>query len=137
MGYTTNFDGQFKLNKTLDLETYQFLTKLSTTRRMKRAVDAKYGVEGEFYVDGGGFLAQDREDNILNYNSPPSTQPGLWCHWIPTEDGNYIEWDEGEKFYYYVEWIEYIIEKILIPRGYSLTGEVAWEGEEQGDIGSS
>jgi hypothetical protein len=27
MGYTTEFEGKFELNKTLDLETYNFLKK--------------------------------------------------------------------------------------------------------------
>ena len=37
---------------------------LSETRRMKRDVDEKYGVEGEFYVDGDGECGQAKESNI-------------------------------------------------------------------------
>lgn len=135
MGYTTYFEGEFKLNKKLDEETHTFLNKLNRTRRMARNVDPKYGVEGEFYVDGGGFAGQDREENVIDHNRPPSTQPSLWCQWVPTEDGTAIVWDEGEKFYEYVPWIDYIVEKILKPRGYSLTGEVTWRGEEDTDMG--
>ena len=61
--------------------------------------------------------------------------PGLYCQWIPTEDGKFLEWDSGEKFYNYVEWLEYLIEKILKPKGYILNGKVEWSGEERGDIG--
>ena len=40
-------------------------------------------------------------------------QPGLWCQWVPNASGTAIVWDEGEKFYYYIEWIKYLIEHFL------------------------
>ena len=135
MGYTTDFKGQFDLDKKLDPETHELLRRLSVTRRMKRNVDAKYGVDGEFYAESLDDCGQNREDNIVDYNTPPGTQPSLWCQWTPTEDGLHIEWDLGEKFYAYVEWLEYIIEKILAPRGYVLSGEVRWRGEDFDDTG--
>ncbi len=136
MGYDTNFTGAFQLNKPLTVKDFTFLKKLNETRRMARNVDESlYGVEGEFYVDGGGFAGQDRESNIIDFNLKPKTQPSLWCKWVPNEDGTAIEWDGVEKFYSYVEWIEYLIEKILAPRGYVLNGEVNWQGEENGDEG--
>lgn len=130
MGYTTDFYGAFKLNKKLSKEDYAFLKKLSETRRMARNVGPEYGVEGEFYVEGSGEFGQYQDDNIIDYNTPPKTQPGLWCQWKPSEDGLFIEWDGGEKFYHYVEWLEYIIDKILEPRGYKLNGSVEWVGED-------
>lgn len=135
MGYSTYFDGQFVLNKKLDSETYQFLVKLSETRRMARNLPEEYGVEGEFYVDGGGWAGQDNENNVIHYNDPPKTQPGLWCKWCPTEDGLGIEWNGREKFYNYVEWLQYLIEKVLKPRGYILRGDVYWQGETCYDAG--
>jgi hypothetical protein len=136
MGYTTEFRGTFNINGKLDDETFQLLEGLATTRRMARRVDPKYGVEGEFYVEGEGSWGQSPDDTIINHNVPPKTQPGLWCQWIPTYDRRGMEWDGGEKFYNYVEWIEYLIEKILAPRGYSLTGDVQWRGEEWDDTGT-
>lgn len=135
MGYTTDFVGQFNINKKLDPETHEFLKKLAETRRMKRNVGPEYGVEGEFYVEGKGYMGQDDDSNVIDHNRPPSTQPGLWLQWVPTEDGTAIVWDEGEKFYNYVEWVEYLIEKILAPRGYILNGKVDWRGEEFYDMG--
>lgn len=135
MGYTTDFEGRFKLNKPLDDETFTFLQKLATTRRMKRNLGSEYGVEGEFYVDGSGDYGQGDESNIVNYNSPPRTQPSLWCQWVPSEDRLHIEWDGNEKFYSYVEWLQYIITKVLKPKGYSLSGEVEWMGEDSNDRG--
>lgn len=135
MGYTTDFKGGFEINKPLHEELKNYLTKFSETRRMKRKLDDKFGVEGEFYVDGGGYAGQDRESNIIDYNSPPKTQPGLWCQWIPNEDGTEIVWDGGEKFYKYVEWLEYIIKNFLEPEGYVLNGEVYFQGEYYNDNG--
>ena len=135
MGYTTDFTGKFKLNKKLDAETHEFLNKLASTRRMARNIDG-YGVDGEFYVDGGGDYGQGYDDNIIDHNSPPRSQPGLWCQWVPSDDGLSIAWDGGEKFYEYVAWIEYIIAKVLKPKGYKLTGVVKWYGEDISDIGA-
>lgn len=135
MGYTTDFEGKLKLSRKLSLDDYNFLKKLSETRRMARNVGPQYGVQGEFYFDGEGEFGQGHDDNIIDHNTPPSTQPGLWCQWTPTEDGEYLEWDGGEKFYAYVEWLEYIIDKILKPRGYKLNGTVDWFGEDREDMG--
>jgi hypothetical protein len=136
MGYDSTFRGEFKLNKSLTVKDYKFLKNFSETRRMKRNLPEEYGVEGEFYVEGKGYGGQDRNDpSIINFNSPPSTQPGLWCQWIPNEEGDAIVWDGGEKFYNYVEWIQYLIDKILSPRGYILNGEVFWQGEDSDDEG--
>lgn len=140
MGYTTDFNGEFMLDKPLAPEDLDFLNKLNQTRRMKRNVGPEFGVDGEFYVagDGDNYLLSDDElkpSNIVNHNTPPNTQPGLWCGWRPNDNGTAIEWDGGEKFYEYVAWIQYLITKILAPRGYSLTGDVHWQGEDSDDKG--
>lgn len=135
MGYTTQFKGEFNLNKKLDDVTFNFLKKLNETRRMARKAEAKYGVEGEFFVDGSGFCDGGDDSNVIDQNRTPKTQPGLWCQWVPTEDRLHIEWDGGEKFYAYIEWMEYIISKVLAPRGYIVNGSVKWRGEEFDDTG--
>jgi hypothetical protein len=99
MGYTTDFIGEFKLNRKLDSITHNFL------------------------------------NNVVDYNCPPEIQPSSWCQWIPTEDGMAIVWDGGEKFYEYVDWIKYLITKVLAPAGYILNGEVEWQGEDREDMG--
>ena len=132
MGYETKFQGVWKLNKKLDDITYKFLVDLSESRRMKRNVISVYGVEGEFFTDGGQSTIGS---NIIDINSPPKTQPSLHCDWAPTEDRMGIEFNDSEKFYNYIEWIEYIISKVLAPRGYVLNGVVKWRGEEFSDTG--
>jgi hypothetical protein len=107
MGYTTNFDGVFKFNKPLDKTMIDFLIKFSETRHCSEE----------------------------NHNKPPLGQPGLWCQWTPSSDGTQLVWDGGEKFYNYIEWLEYLIDNVLTPKGYKLTGDVRWRGEDFDDIG--
>lgn len=135
MGYTTDFTGEFQLNRPLDPVTREFLQKFADTRRMARNLGPEYGVEGEFYVDGGGHMGQGKEDSIIDYNRPPRTQPGLWCKWEPNEDGTAIRWNGAEKFYDYVTWLNYLISNFLAPKGYVLNGEVKYQGEDAGDFG--
>ncbi len=135
MGYHTDFKGSFEFNKELSPKMNNFLKAFNESRRMKRNVDDAFGIQGEFYAIGGGSFGQNREDNIVDYNTPPSTQPGLWCQWTPTEDGLELEWDGGEKFYNYTEWLFYLINKVLEPNGYILNGIVEYQGEEIGDNG--
>jgi hypothetical protein len=136
MGYTTDFEGVLKLNKKLSEEDYQFLIKLNNSRRMKIHADAKYGVDGEFYVEESSMFGEhsDKKVKVLNINEPPSTQPGLWCQWIPTDDYEGLEWDSNEKAYCMEDWIFYIINRYLAPRGYVVNGLVNAYGEEPGDI---
>ncbi len=68
-------------------------------------------------------------------NVPGGDAPGFYCQWSLNDDGTEIEHDGGEKFYNYIEWAEWI-HKWLIGRGYEMTGNVQWSGEEGGDIGT-
>lgn len=135
MGYTTDFQGKLDFNKPLSDKMFNFLKQLSETRRMKRNVDEVFGIDGEFYVFGGGEFGQNHDANIVDYNQEPRTQPSLWLQWIPTEDRLSLEWDGNEKFYSYTEWLVYLIYKILAPNGYVLNGTIVWQGEETGDVG--
>lgn len=60
--------------------------------------------------------------------------PGTYCQWEST-DGEYLQWNGGEKFYNYVEWIEYLVEKFFQPRGYVLNGMVEYQGESIDNAG--
>lgn len=80
-------------------------------------------------------MGQDRDDSILDYNYAPKTQPGLWCQWEITEDGTELVWDEGERFYHYIEWLQYMINNFFNLAGYILNGEVTWNGEDDDDLG--
>jgi hypothetical protein len=147
MGYTTDFVGSVRLSRSLSVAEKTFLEKFARTRRMKRdvsklelpplneAVGLDFGTDGEYFVGGGGFAGQERDNSIVDYNCPPSTQPSLWCQWIPNEMGNEIEWDGGEKFYNYVEWLDYIIFNFLKKWEITTNGEIEWQGEDPNDFG--
>lgn len=149
MGYTTDFTGRFNLDKPLTEAHAAYLKGWADSRRMKRdvaktakrsdplrkAVGLPLGVEGEFFAGETGYAGQDRGDDVIDGNNAPSTQPGLWCQWEPSEDRKSIEWDGSEKFYNYVEWINYVIENFLKPWGYKLSGEVTYQGEDHDDNG--
>lgn len=151
MGYTTNFNGQFDLDKPLTAAHKEYLDAFNRSRRMKRdasktieyadplrlAVGLPIGNQGEYYVGASETdFGQVHSADILDYNNAPADQPGLWCQWVPSDDGTAIVWDDGEKFYDYTEWIEYLIENFLAPWGYSLNGEVKWSGEDDEDKGT-
>ena len=149
MGYDTDFIGSFDIDKPLDKETQKILKGLNQTRHMKRDTIKlakrleittnecieKYGEEGEYYFIHDKKYDDTAHYDIIDYNNPPSSQPGLWCKWYYNEDENIIEWDGCEKFYEYIDWIKYIIENILEPKDYKLNGCVSWRGEEFDDIG--
>jgi hypothetical protein len=150
MGYTTDFTGKFDLNKPLAPEHSAYLLAFAQTRRMKRdaaitatmddptriAVGLPVGVDGEYFVGASRDFGQDHSPDILNYNDEPATQPGLWCQWIPNDTGTAIQWDGGEKFYNYIEWLKYLITHFLAPWGYVLNGAVEWCGEDRSDTGT-
>jgi hypothetical protein len=119
-----------------------------------------YGNEGEYFVGGTGHGGQDRDDSIIDYNESPGgviknndedfgtywsrhtkqiqdglCQPGLWCQWTTNEEGTCLEWDGGEKFYNYVEWLKYLINHFFEKWGVKLNGEITWEGEDSEDMG--
>lgn len=149
MGYTTTFEGEFRLDKPLSEAHAKYLRQFARMRRMKRdaaiaetmpdapriAVGLPIGVYGSYFVSGVGFAGQDKDDSVLEMNDPPPGQPGLWCQWTPNEAGTAIIWDGGEKFYYYVEWLQYICDHFLKPWGYTLNGFAMWDGEWDDDNG--
>lgn len=137
MGYTTDFMGEIEIVPALNQEEIDFLTKFSETRRM----DCE---QGPYYVDRGGFAGQANDPKIRNYNRPPEGQPSLWCQWIPTDDGESLVWDQGEKFYESPEWMAYLIEHFLgqnpkakneLPflQGHVLNGTISAQGEDPDD----
>lgn len=135
MGYTTEFQGKLTISPPLPAPLVKYINQMAETRRMKRNLPAHFGVEGEFYVEGTGFSGQDHDATVIEYNTPPSTQPSLWLQWNISEDGTTLAWDENEKFYSYVTWLAYLYKQILLPLGYELSGSIKWRGEEFDDTG--
>ncbi|WP_370973963.1 hypothetical protein [Amycolatopsis sp. cg9] len=107
MGYTTDFYGEVTIDPPLNPQEIAYLQRFSDSRRMHRS-------QGPYYANPGNDWGQSGT-GILNYNEPPQQQPGLWCHWVPTEDGSAICWDGAEKFYDSAEWMAYLITTFLQP----------------------
>ena len=149
MGYTTDFQGEFEIEPQLKPEQIVYLKKFSETRRMTRnaeltknrkdtireAVGLSVGIEGEFFVGETGSYGQDHGKDVIDNNTGPNTQPGLWCQWIPTDDGYKLVWNGAQKFYNYIEWLHYMIDNFFEPWGYKLNGTIKWSGEYPEDIG--
>lgn len=141
MGYHTDFSGSINIEPPLNAEEIAFLEKFNKTRRMDRE-------QGPYYVEDNGdcFMQVTGKSGIRNVNKPPAGQPGLWCQWAPSENGTYLEWDQGEKFYDAEEWMEYLIDYFLKPgcrarselpflqANHICNGEIRADGEEHGDI---
>jgi len=151
MGYTTDFDGKFGLDRPLEPGHQNYLIKFNETRRMRRDAGRTVarpdpvrenahlpvGTDGGYFVGARGSFGQEYDaDDVLDSNNPPEGQPSLWCQWRPTDDGTAIVWDGGEKFNSYVEWLRYLIENFLSRWGYRLNGQMTWQGEEPGDRGT-
>lgn len=164
MGYSTDFNGFFAFDRPLAVEHREFLNAFAQTRRMRRdpkiaetlpdprrtVTGLPIGPEGAYFVGAprgaahiervaggaaGVEYGQGKDTSILDYNRAPSGQPGLWCQWIPSDDGTRIEWDGGEKFYHYVEWLQYLLSNFLVPWGYTLNGDCSFQGEDDNDRG--
>lgn len=144
MGYTTVFEGIVTIHG-LQVAQVLYLNTFSNTRRMKRnvkllsgildpireAVGLPLGEDGEFFVGGDDCCV----DSIIDRNSPPSTQPGLWCDWNIQADGEGLTWNGSEKFYNYTEWLVYIIENFIKRWGLIANGQITWQGEDSSDFG--
>lgn len=149
MGYTTYFNGNFEIKERnsgnpINEELKIYINRFSLTRRMTRdnnkikevypnweelCFHGNLGTNGEYFIGERGFT----DESVINYNGS-SPQPGLWCQWIINNKGELV-WDSGEKFYNYVEWLEYLIKNFFEPEGYILNGEVTFEGEDDDDFG--
>ena len=150
MGYSTDFYGSLSFNKPVAPWLAEYINKFSETRRMKRdpekikeqfpnwgelCFNGELGEDGEYFIGGTGSFGQAIDTSVLDHNSHAKTQPGLWCQWIINKDGC-LEWDGGEKFYNYEEWLDYLIDNFFAPLGYVLNGDIQWQGEDSDDCGT-
>jgi hypothetical protein len=153
---------RMKRDVSILMELYDGKFGYPGTSKEKNTLEEIYGKQGEYFVGGLGSYGQTNDRSILDYNSPPNQldyndggefndrweennrrikngecQPGLWCQWIVTgdENGMVLEWDGGEKFYYYIDWLQYLINHFFTKWGVLLNGTIEWFGEERTDFG--
>ncbi len=149
MGYHTDFEGELELTPIATKEQIAYIQAFSNSRRMKRSFEilieilkGNYGFNGNYVFEGEYFIGNatcffDKKDiSILEINYPPAYQPSLWCEWTLTDDGKYLKWSGGEKFYEYKSWLRYLITHFFIPWKIELNGVIKWKGEEFYDTGT-
>jgi hypothetical protein len=143
-------DGQIRIEPPLNPEEIRYLQKFHDTRRMVCE-------EGPYYVDRPKAyedrpipidLQWEKDAGILDFNTPPDGQPGLWCRWLPTKDGRAIECDTGPSFFgtehSMADWMQYLIDhfighaalaKPMLPflQRHTLNGEIYVSGEALDD----
>jgi hypothetical protein len=143
MGYTTEFQGSFKFSKKPTPDQLDYLDRFARSHRVQRDVvklkelyGGKYGLDGEYGEQGEYFaIYYSNDDPTVTYYSPPASQPGVFCQWVVFPTGNRLGWDGGEKFYHYIEWLEYLIKHFFTRWDIQLNGEVEWQGERSDDRG--
>lgn len=106
MGYNTDFSGQFYITPAVDDATAAILEAIH----------------------------DDSKRAEKTYKLPKMPERA-YCQWQMVETRDALEWDCGEKFYDYIQWAEYL-QKLLADRGYKMTGEVDWQGEDTEDRGT-
>lgn len=151
--YINNFSRTRRMKRDVDVLMEMYDGKYGHPTPKTNTPEDIYGVDGEYFV------RDERDKSILDFNMPPGQlssddepdfnkrwdinqerikygvcQPGLWCQWIINED-NELEWDGGEKFHYYTEWLKYLIRHFFEPWGIKLNGEIEWKGDDPDDIG--
>ena len=110
MGYTTDFEGEFKVEPPLSATEVAYLKRFATTRHCEHQ-PGPYVADGSSDCPGTGTCAQEGEG-----------VPGLWCKWEPSDDGTAISWNGFEKFYDADLWIAWLIQHMLGPEAAELLG---------------
>ena len=162
MDYINRLSGTRRMKRDVNILMELYGGKFGYPNRRSKDPVRIYGLDGEYFAREDGQSGQSHDKSILDYNVSPGLigygkdtdfnarwnenqkrktdgigQPGLWCQWIIVEEDGvqYLEWDGGEKFYDYVEWLKYLDKHFFKPWNIQLEGEIQWQGEEIGDIG--
>jgi hypothetical protein len=136
MGYTTFFTGRFTLDRPLSPEHFDYLKAFSENEHpiyeveslenlpdpIREAAGLPLGNDGEYFVGMGG--------KVKDWNDWHRS-----CDWMPSADGKGIEWNGAYKFYFWDEWLSYLIVHFLERWGYTLNGSVEFQGERLDDYG--
>ncbi len=150
MGYHTTFEGAFDISPPLAEHHRAYLQKFADVRHMRRdaaitetmpdplriAVGLPIGEDALYYVGSEARFGQDYDSpGVVDASDMPSGAPELWCNWEPTDDRRGLQWNQAEKFRKYVEWLQFLIDRFLVPWGYTISGQVAFQGRDAGDSG--
>ena len=141
--YAINYSGQLNINIQLNKNIGLLINNLHTTPRLTRDLEKlanryhtsvenimiRYGNDAEFYFNNNTI------DKTILENKPPGTQPSVRSNWFYDNTTNSIVWN-GYENYNDIEWLNYLINTILKPHGYTLNGSLEWKGNSSDDFGS-
>ena len=113
MGYTTEFEGYFDI-------------KPDVTEEHERLIHQFIDV-----FNDNVWRRKSERTKELDKDAPQSR-----CSWYIEKNTNCLTWNGEEKFYEYVEWLEFLIKKFFTPLNYVLSGDVEWIGEDRSDFGT-
>lgn len=127
----------------------EYINRFSNTIRIGRNIDelkqeysnwrelcffGDLGKNGAYFAPMSTEYGQKSDDEIFNQVSAyENGQPSLFCQWF-INDNDELVWDEGEKFFCHIEWLEYLIKHFFAPLDYILNGEIRYFGEIESGI---
>ncbi|MEO6892250.1 MAG: hypothetical protein ABI324_24970 [Ktedonobacteraceae bacterium] len=155
MGYYTEFTGTFKFEKPLAGRHLAYLQGFNETNHyhwnpellqneldpFREAVGLPLGEHGCYFT--GNHTTRGHDDQAWRYwkDHPAKLgeqcpgKPYFRCGWRPGDDGTELLADL-DKFYDYVEWLQYLLDHFIVPWDYVLCGIVTWKGQDEEDIGT-
>lgn len=74
--------------------------------------------------------------DVFDLRPVPAGAPDTYCQWVITKDRLHIQWDGVEKFYAYVEWLQWLVDHKFTPASLTLSGTVKYSGEDIEDCGT-
>jgi len=108
MGYTTEFDGSFKVTTNEQCSDQYAIDNFAVS--MHEMHETRHG------------------DNIREFSYAPS----FYCQWVFDDLACSVKWDGGEKFYEYVEWLRIVVDA-ADDHDLVLNGKVRYQGERMED----
>jgi hypothetical protein len=138
MGYSTTFTGHLDLSTPLNDHQQKFLDYFVNCRQciykqlhdnhpiFEMIKNCNLPMKKEY-------LVSDNDHDVKLFNDHTG-KPSLNCDWI-VED-NQLKWNENEKFYNYLEWLQYLIDNFFNVWNIKLNGIMDYKGEDLGDCGT-
>lgn len=121
MGHSTDFVGHLDIAPALGEHELAYLRAFAGSRRWDR-------VGGPYAVPDDPLADEPDRGEVERWNRPARDQPGLWCDWVPDEDGRCLAWNGAEKTRDAVPWLRYLVAHLLGPRALAArSGEPALE----------
>lgn len=127
MGYTTTFDGVFHFNKVPTIELIDTINNFSRTRHNYEEFPSIWcqWVIGKQYAEAGEY----------NVNCVLTPEHSMKTPYECISGELVLGWNGYEKFYKAEKWLEYLINVFFKPNGYSITGNVHYQGEKKNNVG--